>query len=88
MLKDHTPMYKDKKVRGAFVEKAKEIFEAKKGEFGLEAGVVGIEPESGDVFVSAMLGEVNAKAYAKYPDEWIYYTRIEDPDAGLPLRTW
>ena len=88
MLKDHTPMYKDKKVRGAFVAKAKEVYAAKKGSFGLEAGVVGIEPESGDVFVGKLLGEANAAAYAKYPDGWIYFTRIEDPNAGLPLRTW
>lgn len=88
MLKDHTPMYKDKKVRGAFIEKAKAVLAAKKDQLGQETGVVGIEPESGDVFVGQLLGEVNAQAYAKYPDGWIYVARIEDPDAGLPLRTW
>jgi len=81
-------MYKDKKVRGEFIEKAKAVLAAKKGQLGLETGVAGIEPESGDVFVGKLLGEVNAQAYARYPDQWIYFTRIENPDAGLPLRTW
>ena len=51
-------------------------------------GVVAIEPESGDWFVGATLGQANAAAYARYPDQWVYFCRLDDPDAEIALPTW
>jgi hypothetical protein len=49
---------------------------------------VAIEPESGDYFVGATLGKANAAAYEKYPDVWVYFARLDDPEAAIALPTW
>jgi hypothetical protein len=53
-----------------------------------ESGVVAIEPESGDWFVGQTLGQANAAAYSHYPDRWVYFCRLDDPDAEIVLPTW
>ncbi len=47
-----------------------------------------IEPESGDYFVGKTLGQANDAAFAKYPDRWVYFMRIDNPKAAMPLKTW
>jgi hypothetical protein len=81
-------LYKDKETRGAFIAKGQEIFEGIKGELEGQGGVVAIEPESGDYFVGKTLGAANDAAFAKYPDAWVYFVRIGEPEAAMPLRTW
>ncbi len=50
-----------------------------------QAGVVAIEPESGDFFVGATLGKADAAAFAKYPDHWVYFVRLDNPSCdALP----
>ena len=59
-----------------------------KGELKSKEGLVAIEPESGDYFVGKTLGQANEAAFVKYPDYWVYFMRIDDPEAAMPLKTW
>jgi hypothetical protein len=81
-------LYKDKETRRAFIAKGKEVFEEIKGELEGQEGVVAIEPESGEYFVGKTLGAANDAAFAKYPDGWMYFVRLDDPEAAMPLATW
>ena len=83
-----TTLYKDKKARQAFIAKGKEIFEEIKGKLEGQNGVVAIEPESGDYFVGQTLGAANDAAFARYPDGWVYFVRLDDPEAAIMLVTW
>ena len=83
-----TTLYKDKKARQAFIAKGKEIFEEIKGKLEGQEGVVAIEPESGEYFVGKTLGAANDAAFARYPDGWMYFVRLDDPEAAMPLATW
>jgi hypothetical protein len=81
-------MYRDKATREAFAAKAKEVYEKIKGELEGKEGLVAIEPESGDYFVGETLGQANDAAFAKYPDYWVYFMRMDNPEAAMPLKTW
>jgi hypothetical protein len=81
-------MWQDKKVRAAFQAKAQARLEELKGELDGKTGVVAIEPESGQYFLGTTLGKANAAAFAEYPDAWIYFVRLDDPEAAMPLPTW
>lgn len=83
-----TALYKDKKAREAFIARSKEIFERIKGELEGQGGVVAIEPESGEYFVGQTLGAANEVASAKFPDTWMYFVRLDNPEAAMPLVTW
>ena len=50
--------------------------------------MVAIEPESGEYFVGATLGKADAAAFARYPDKWVYFVRLDDPEAAIALPTW
>jgi hypothetical protein len=83
-------IWKDGKARESFIEKGKAIFEAISPELvGREdVEVVAIEPTSGDFFVGKTLGQANRAASEKYLDHWIYFVRIGDPGAAIPLPSW
>ena len=81
-------MWTDKKAKAAFETKAKVRLEALQAELEGQAGVVAIEPESGDYFVGATLGQADAAAYAQYPDTWVYFIRLDDQEAAIALPTW
>ncbi len=81
-------MYRDKATRGAFAAKAKEVYEKIKGELEGKEGLVAIEPESGDYFVRQTLAQANDAAFAQHPDVWVYFMRIDNPEAAMPLKTW
>jgi hypothetical protein len=81
-------MYRDKAAREAFAAKAKEVYGKIKGELEGKEGLVAIEPESGDYFVGKTLGQANEAAFAKYPDRWVYFMRMDNPEAAMPLKTW
>jgi hypothetical protein len=83
-------IWQDEKAREAFISKGKEVFAKIKGELegGEEAVIVAVEPESGDHFSGKTLGQANQAAFAKYPDQWIYFVRLDDTDAAIPLPTW
>ena len=83
-----TALYKDKKARQAFIAKGEEIFEEIKGKLEGQEGVVAIEPESGEYFVGQTLGAANDAAFARHPDVWVYFVRLDDPEAAVPLVTW
>jgi hypothetical protein len=83
-------IWQDEKAREAFISKGKEVFAKIKGELegGEEAVIVAIEPESGDHFLGKTLGQTNQAAFEKYPDQWLYFVRLDDTDAAIPLPTW
>lgn len=83
-----TAIYKDKEARQAFIAKGKEVFEEIEGELEGQEGVVAIEPESGEYFVGKTLGAANDAAFANYPDNWMYFVRLDEPEAAVPLKTW
>ncbi len=83
-----TALYKDKKARQAFIAQSKEIFEGIKGKLEGQEGVVAIEPASGEYFVGKTLGATNDAAFARYPDNWVYFVRPDDPEAAIMLVTW
>ena len=69
---------------------AKEVFETIRGELeaGEDAVVVAIEPHSGDYFVGKTLGQADQAAFEKYPDQWMYFVRLDNPEAAIPLPAW
>ncbi len=83
-----TALYKDKKARQAFIAKGQEVFGGIKDKLQGQGGVVAIEPESGEYFVGKTLGAANDAAFAKHPDVWVYFVRLDDPEAAVPLVTW
>lgn len=83
-----TALYKDKKAHQAFIAKGEEVFDGIKDKLQGQEGVVAIEPKSGEYFVGKTLGAANDAAFAKYPDNWMYFVRLDDPNAAIPLATW
>lgn len=81
-------MYHDQEKWEAFVAKGKAAFDRLKGELAGQVGIVAIEPESGEYFVGATLGKANALAFERFPDQWCYFVRLDDPSAAMPLPTW
>jgi glutathione S-transferase len=81
-------MWQDKKVRAEFEAKARARLQELEAKLESQSGVVAIEPESGDYFVGATLGKADAAAYAKYPDGWVYFVRLDNKEAAIPLPTW
>ncbi|HEC34879.1 MAG TPA: hypothetical protein ENI37_09270 [Chloroflexi bacterium] len=81
-------IWRDKKARTAFIAKGQEVFEKIKDELEGQEGIVAIEPESGDYFVAQTLGKADRAAFEKYPDQWVYFVRLDNPEAAMPLPTW
>jgi hypothetical protein len=81
-------MWQDKQVRAEFEARARTRLEELAPELEGEQGVVAIEPESGDYFIGKTLGKADAAAYSKYPDVWVYFARLDDPQAAMALPTW
>lgn len=89
-MMDIVAMHKDKKAQAEFARKAMQIYEAHRAEWEAQyAGhIVAIDVDSGDFFIGPTLGKANDLAYAKYPDKWIYFVRIGEPERAIALRTW
>ena len=83
-------IWQDEDARQEFVSKGKERLDEIKGELEdrEDAVVVAIEPHSGDYFVGSTLGQADRAAFERYPDQWVYFVRVEQPDAAIPLPTW
>ena len=81
-------MWENKKVRAEFEARAKARFDESQADLADKAGVVAIEPQSGDYFVGLTMGKACAAAYEKYPDQWVYFVRLDNPGAAIPLPTW
>jgi hypothetical protein len=80
----------DKAQREEFIAKGKEVYEKLKDDLEPvhEGEIVAIDPESGDHFLGKTLNEADEMAFAKRPDQWLYFVRIGTPEAALPLKTW
>lgn len=81
-------LWQDNKARVAFEAKGKALLKGLLPKLEGQTGIVAIEPESGDHFVGATLGKADAAAYAKYPDQWVYFVRLDNPEAAIALATW
>ena len=81
-------MWTDRDAKVAFEARARARLEELQGTLDGREGVVAIEPESGEYFVGATMGKADAAAYAKYPDAWVYFVRLDDQDAAIALPTW
>jgi len=81
-------LWQDNKARSAFEAKGKALVKELLPKLEGQAGVVAVEPESGDYFVGATLGKADEAAYAKYPDQWVYFARLDNPEAAIALATW
>lgn len=81
-------MWQDHAVRAAFEARARGCLEELGDQIQGQAGIVAIEPESGSYFVGDTLGQANAAAFAQYPDQWLYFARIDNPEAAIALPTW
>jgi hypothetical protein len=80
----------DKAKRAEFIAMGQEAYEKLKSELepAHEGEIVAIHLESGDHFQGKTLNEADEKAFARYPDQWLYFARIGSPEAALPLKTW
>jgi len=80
----------DKAHREEFITKGQEVYERLKGDLepAHEGEIVAIHPESGEHFLGKTLNEADEKAFAKHPDEWLYFVRIGSAEASLPLKAW
>lgn len=81
-------MWQDKNVKAAFEAKARARLEELQTELEGQTGIIAIEPESGEHFVGATLGKADAAAFAKFPDKWVYFARLDDLEAAIALPTW
>jgi hypothetical protein len=80
----------DKAQREEFITKGKEVYAKLKDDLepSHEGQIVAIHPDSGEHFLGQTLNEADEKAFARYPDDWLYFVRIGSPEASLPLKTW
>jgi hypothetical protein len=81
-------MWQDREVRAAFEAKARARFEALAPQLAGQSGVMAIEPESGEFLMGPTLGKANAAAFARFPDTWVYFVRLDNPAACISLATW
>ena len=81
-------MWQDKTVKAEFEAKARARMKQVLAELAGKTGVVAIEPESGEYFIGATLGKADAAAFAKYPDKWVYFARLDNPEAAIAMPTW
>ncbi|MBM3134896.1 MAG: hypothetical protein FJZ89_06365 [Chloroflexi bacterium] len=89
-MSDPMAMYQDEATRRAFIGKAKAVYQQLQGtlEPAHNGEIVVIEPESGEHFLGKTLGQANNAAFAKFPDSWVYFVRIGEAEAAVPLKTW
>ncbi len=80
----------DKVKRAEFIAKAQEVYEKLKGELepAHEGEIVAIHPDDGEHFLGKTLNDADEQAFAKYPDEWVYFVRVGSSEAALTLKTW
>jgi hypothetical protein len=81
-------MWQDKALRAAFEAKARARLEELQADLEGQTGVVALEPDSGEHFVGTTLGKANTAAFNRYPDVWVYFVRLDDPEAAIALPTW
>lgn len=81
-------MWQDGELRATFEAKARSRFEELLPELDGQTGIVAIEPQSGDHFLGPTLGKADAAAFAKHPDEWVFFVRLDNPEAAIALPTW
>lgn len=81
-------MWQDRATRQRFIDQGQERLAQIKGGLMETSGIVAIEVESGDYFVGATLGQANDAARHRYLDYWLYFVRLDNPEAAIPLPVW
>ncbi len=80
--------WNDPAAREALVVAGREALVRVRGVLDAHDGVVAIEPQSGAHFWGQTLGKANRLAYEAFPDQWLYFCRLDDPAAEILLPTW
>jgi hypothetical protein len=80
--------WSDDGAREALMEQGRRVLASLRGKLEGRSGVIAIEPESGAYWIGPTLGKANDAAYARYPDRWLYFCRLDDPSAEIALPTW
>jgi hypothetical protein len=80
--------WNDPAAREALLTAGREALARARATLDAHDGVVAIEPQSGTSFVGKTLGKVNRLAYDVFPDQWLYFCRLDDPAAEILLPTW
>jgi len=83
-----TKYWEDESAREALIARGRAVMDGIRDRLADEQGVVAIEPDSGAFFCGATLGKANDAAYRHYPDRWLYFARVDDPDAQIVLPAW
>ena len=81
-------MWQDRAAREGFMARGQELFEQLKGQLREIDGVVAIDLDSGDMFTGKTLGQANDAARERYLDQWLYFVRVDNPEAAIPLPVW
>lgn len=81
-------MWQDRATRQRFIDQGQERLAQIQDGLRESRGIVAIEVESGDYFVGATLGQANDAARHRYLDHWLYFLRLDNPEAAIPLPVW
>lgn len=81
-------MWQDQAAREVFMVRGRELFESMKDQFSETGGVVALDLDSSDVFIGETLGQANDAARQHYLDQWLYFVRVDNPEAAVPLPVW
>ncbi len=81
-------MWSSKQAKAEFATRAQKRMAEIQADLDGKTGIVAIEPDSGDYFIGPTLGKADAAAYARYPDQWVYFVRLDNPGAAIALQTW
>jgi hypothetical protein len=80
--------WSDERARKALMDEGRHVVAQVQSELEGRSGVIAIEPESGAYWIGATLGKANDAAYPHAPDRWLYFRRLDDPDAEILLPSW
>lgn len=80
--------WNDPAAREALLVAGRAAFAQVEAALDADDGVVAVEPRSGAYFWGETLGKANQVAYEAFPDQWLYFRRLDDPAAEILLPTW
>jgi len=80
--------WNDPAAREALIAAGRAVFAQVRATLDVDGGVVAIEPQSGAHLWGKTLGKANQLAYEAFPDQWLYFCRLDDPAAEILLPTW
>jgi hypothetical protein len=80
--------WKDSVAKDGLLAEGRAVYAQVRATLEHQGGVLAIEPQSKTHFWGRTLGEANRLAYEAFPDQWLYFCRLDDPAAEIVLPTW